>query len=109
MYAINPKGIEVTGEPSIKLRLPELNGSLNYLPENGTRVVMLGVGKQHLTIMPVGVGRIEDGYVYSEKLSGFELLDQIGFSFVIDDHQVVLSDYVEESISLRELSQQLSN
>ncbi|MFL0799467.1 MAG: putative Ig domain-containing protein [Agarilytica sp.] len=104
VYAIQPQGIEVHGELSIDVLAPQLNGSRDYLPEDGTFVMWIGQDPDTLQITPVGVGELVGQRIVTRGELQLERLDYIGFAFVAPDQQELLRQYTDDEISLDELT-----
>ncbi len=103
VYAIQPQGIEVHGDLVIDLLPPKLNGSREYLPENGTYVLWVGQDSETLQVTPIGVGIVQDQHVITQGKLTLERLDYIGFAFVPDELQVLLQRYANGEVSFSEL------
>jgi hypothetical protein len=80
--------------------MPSLHGSDDYIPEDGTRVVLMGLDEETLKLTPVGVGRIDNKQVISEGEIHMSRLDFIGYSFVPYENQTYLEDYANGQLSL---------
>lgn len=93
MYAVQPAGIEVSGSVGVKIQMPILFGSHDYVPPNGTLVVMLGFSKNSRMIEPVGVGRIEDNVVTSVNKLSMQTMDYFGYAMVNTEHQPILQRF----------------
>jgi len=100
MYQIQPMGIKVHGSTPIIINMPSLYGSNEYIPPNGTRVVLMGVDEETLKLTPVGAGRIENNQVISEGEVHLSRLDFIGYSFVAGGNEIHLENYSKGQLSL---------
>src|SRR5690606_7023659 len=60
IYAFEPRGISVQGTIAVTIRVPALYGSYDYLPEDGSLVVIVGFDAQRGIVMPIGVGELKD-------------------------------------------------
>lgn len=110
MYAVQPSGIEVEGDPALEIRMPALYGSYDYIPPDGTYVALLGYDASADRLLPVGAGRIEDGWVHSVGALQLENLNYLGYAFAPGDAQNVLARYADGEItSLLRLRSELSN
>ncbi|WP_303900904.1 carboxypeptidase-like regulatory domain-containing protein [Thiohalomonas denitrificans] len=109
MYVLQPEGITVEGETAIDVAVPKLNETHDYLPPNGSYVVMLGLDGKSRHIVPVGVGQIRDFRVVSVGKSHYETLDAIGYALVGETMQPLLSDYAEGKATLRDLLSALAS
>ncbi len=94
MYAVQPAGIEVSGDIGVKIQMPILFGSYDYVPANGTLVVMLGFSHDSKLIVPVGVGRIENNIVTSVGKLSMQTMDYFGYAMVDTEHQPILQRFV---------------
>lgn len=103
MYAVQPAGIEVSGNVGVKIQMPILFGSYDYVPANGTLVVMLGFSNNSKLIEPVGVGRIQDNIVTSVGKLPMQSMDYFGYAMVETEHQPILQRFADGEISSIEL------
>lgn len=114
MYTVQPAGVEVAGKVGVKIQMPILFGSHDYVPENGTLVVMLGFNNDTRLIEPVGVGRIENNVVTSVNKLTIQTMDYFGYAMVATEHQPILQRFVSGETTLievfkSELVQAISN
>jgi len=93
LYGVQPGGIEVNGGVGITIQMPKLGGSYDYIPADGTLVLMLGFNPQNKIIEPVGAGRIQNRQVTSIGKLPLERLDYLGYALVSDTAQVVLQQF----------------
>ena len=103
MYGIQPMGIKVNGPVGLDLTMPVLNDSYDYIPQEGTRVVLLGYNRDAELLMPVGVGSIQNRHVVSQLDVQLDELSYIGYALVLPAQQALLQNYAEGSIGLDEL------
>lgn len=107
-YEVYPSGIRIDGSVKLNLGVPEYRGSYNYIPQKGKLVVILGRDDNSLKMVPVGVGRLEEGpTVQSVGGLHFSSLDYIAFAAVSDDMQPMLALYVNGEIGIDELRMRL--
>ena len=109
LYATQPPGIAVEGTVAVRFHLPAEFGSYSGVPPNGTRGLIVGWDPQSDAIVPIGVGRVEDGeYIRSERME-LKSLDALGVSFNRFDPEYLqwLADYGEGRISLAQLIQKI--
>ena len=97
--SLQPEGIRVNGTLGIDIALPRLEGSHNWLPPEGERVLLLGTDARHRVIKPLGVGRIQGTHVISER-NEFSTLDQFSLLTVGSSHQALLARYVAGEVTL---------
>lgn len=109
MYAVQPVGIRVEGPVGLRINMPSLYGSYDYIPDDGTYVVLLGYDAGTGMILPVGAGRIEDRQVSSVGKLHLDNLNYLGYAFAPGDGQTVLARYADNEIgTLAELRSELS-
>ncbi len=103
-------GIEVSGSLSVAIKMPVLYGSYEYVPLVGERVVLVALDPASLTIVPVGVGRVDvqQNRVVSEKALTVERLDILGYARVNPTKQETLKQFAEGEITLARLTAALA-
>lgn len=106
-YGAQPRGIEVEGNVSVRMAMPQLRGSYDYIPPDTERVVLLGYDKQREMLAPIGVGRIENHQVVSEGSLALTSLDYLAYVIVLPEKQRVLAEYANGQISLNQLISEL--
>ncbi|WP_416398389.1 hypothetical protein [Allohahella sp. A8] len=106
-YATQPRGVEVEGPVSIRIAMPKLRGSYDYIPPGTERVVLLGYSPGRKVLAPIGVGRIENYSVFSEGSVALENLDYIAYVMVPQQHQPLLAAVAAGSKSLNQLIAEL--
>jgi hypothetical protein len=109
LYAGQPAGIRVEGELRIDMATPQLNRSYDYLPPDGSYVLMMGFDPVSRHIVPVGVGRVESYRVTSAGASHYQSLDAIGYVLQGEAAQPHLQAYVDGEIDLQALLIALNN
>ena len=109
VYLGQPAGIRVEGEMAVDLAAPKLNQSHDYLPPEGSYVLMLGLDLVSRHIVPVGVGRIENDRVVSAGEAHYQSLDVLGYVLQGTAAQPQLREYAEGRIDLRALLIALDN
>ena len=94
MYSFQPLGIALEGGVDLSLQLPKRNDSYDYLPEEGTLALFLGVDPNQSRITPIGVARLTG--TRAELVNGVTppVLDHLGVVFLPDAYQDLLADYV---------------
>ncbi|TBV01909.1 hypothetical protein DNK34_20030 [Pseudomonas dryadis] len=107
MYALQPSGIGVQGNFSVDLAALRIGDSLDYLPPEGTYVVMVGLDRQAARIVPVGVGRIENFRIRSQGVLAQDSLDLLGFALSGPETQAALQAYANGETNLRQLQAEL--
>ena len=108
MYSIQPMGIAVNGTVNLAFTMPTLNGEYNYLPAEGSYVVLLGFNNQSELFEPIGAGMIENRRVLSTQAIELADLSYLGYALVVPDNAAILKDYAEGNISLNALKSALS-
>jgi len=109
VYAVQPAGIRVDGAIDVEFAAPALYGSYDYLPENGLLVVIIALDGQSGTVIPAGVGVVDDRKIRTVGPDiSFNRLDVIGYAIVPEEKQAVLKKYRNGEIpSLAQLTQML--
>lgn len=103
LYGVQPTGIKVDGEISVTLNMPKLYGGYQYIPANGTYVVMVGYDSESDIIKPVGVGVITDQKVSTVSPIPMTQLDYIGYAMVDEELQPILVRYATGEITHLEI------
>jgi hypothetical protein len=106
-YATQPRGVEVEGSVSVRMVMPQLGGSYDYIPSGTERVVMVGYDPTREVLAPVGVGRVDNHTVTTEGELALETLDYLAYVIVAPQHQPLLEDFSNGSISLNQLISEL--
>jgi hypothetical protein len=105
MFNLQPGPIRVDGQIGLKIRMPALYGSHDYVPPNGTRVLLMGLDDASGVIEPIGVGRIDGLHVTSEGVLKPARLDYLGYQFVAAESQALAESYANGDIGLDALRQ----
>jgi hypothetical protein len=105
MFNLQPGPIRVDGEIGLKIRMPALYGSHDYVPPTGTRVLLMGLDDASRVIEPIGIGRIDGLYITSEGLLRPTRLDFLGYQFIADESQALAESYADGDIGLDALRQ----
>lgn len=105
LFALQPAGIEVNGTLGVTIKVPALSGGYDYLVTDRFYVLMVGLDPDTLTIVPTGVGLMENKIV-TATLTQQQSLDYIGYAMVVIDQQI-LEDAYEGRLSLEELIMEL--
>ena len=100
-YSFHPRGIKVTGSVGVEIKAPSLYGSYEYLPDNGTPVLLLGFDVASDRLMPVGVGRVEGRNV--SGTADLQVLDYVAYVPVPPALYPLLEGFDRGEISLAEL------
>ncbi|WP_236213875.1 thrombospondin type 3 repeat-containing protein [Metapseudomonas otitidis] len=107
MYALQPAGVSVQGMLSVDLAALRLGNTLDYLPPDGSYVVMVGLDRQAARIVPVGVGVIGNGRIRSQGVLAQDNLDLFGFALAGLEAQPALKAYADGELNLRQLQAEL--
>jgi len=106
-YATQPRGIKVEGGISLRMSMPMLGGSYDYIPPDTERVVLLGYDPEREMLAPIGVGRIEDHQVVSEGAVPLTSLDYFAYATVLPEKQSVLAEFANGRIGLNQMISEL--
>ncbi|WP_350447306.1 hypothetical protein ABS648_29670 [Pseudomonas solani] len=107
MYALQPAGVSVQGSIGVDLAALRLGNTLDYLPPDGSYVVMVGLDRQAASIVPVGVGLIGNGRIRSQGVLAQDNLDLFGFALAGLEAQPALKAYANGELNLRQLQAEL--
>ena len=107
VYATQPRGIEVEGDIALRIAMPQLQGSYDYIPPDTERVVLMGYDSDRQLLAPIGVGRIENFHVVSEGPVALTSLDYIAYVIVLPEKQGVLEEFAAGQMSLNQLISEL--
>ncbi|MDH5676977.1 MAG: hypothetical protein OEZ06_32985, partial [Myxococcales bacterium] len=111
-FAVQPPGIEVAGIGEVTVKLPQVRGSHDYVQQLLDRVVLVGLDAHSLTLVPIGVGRVDKTQkaVVSEGAIHLERLEYVGVAIFAarQIHQEALAAYGAGEISIDELRSQLA-
>lgn len=105
-YALQPMGIEVSGQFSVNFALPSPEGS-NYLSALPELVLLIGLDPDALMLVPIGVGRVDHQQhrVRSARPLAARRLDFIAMAPLIDPAlQAMLSQFVDGKMDIRALT-----
>ena len=83
-YSPQPGNIRVRGGIGLRIRMPALYGDMSYLPPDNSPVLIMGLDDASLSIVPVGVGVLDNGVVASQGELDLRRLDFIGVDNVIN-------------------------
>jgi hypothetical protein len=111
LFAVQPGGIGVSGTVGVQMAVPMREGSYYYVLGKGRYFVMVGLDPDSLTIMPVGVGKMdmETKILSSVAPLALQRLDYIGFAPLPAEAQAVIEQFANGQISLRQLTAELDN
>ncbi|WP_396589150.1 hypothetical protein [Bermanella sp. R86510] len=105
-YQLQPFGIKPTNPIDVKIKVPLLNGSDRYLMIKEGEVgysFILGYNQTKDVIEPVGVVKIEDGYMHSINPISFDTLDYLGYTHTHPKYQDLFKQYELGQVSFIEL------
>jgi hypothetical protein len=103
-FGVQPPGIAVDGSLTVGFELPKLDQSYAYLDKFPERVVLVGLDRQSLQIVPVGVVEIDRTTHRARSVGAVHLqsLDYLGVSSVAGN-PALLRAYASQEIGLSEL------
>jgi hypothetical protein len=101
-YAINPPGVEVNGDMGVRLAVPQQGDTHDWVSGIPRYVVLLGLDRDALELVPVGVGEVDVATksIRSIGQTRFTLLDFIGVSFVLNVDQTLFASYAAGTTTL---------
>lgn len=108
LFAFQPQGIAVTGPLALSITLPKLYGSTQYVPADGTPVLLIGADANKQQLVAIGVGQIAQGKVNSVGNVQTPHLDYLGYMLVDPPEQAVLKRYLNQEIDLNQVLQEFS-
>jgi hypothetical protein len=110
-FAVQPIGIEVSGQVALTITMPQLYGSHDYVAGIGQRVILIGLDADALQVVPVGVGRVDvdNNKVTSEGEVALERLDYLGYALVDLENQEILERFANGEISLNQMIGELES
>ncbi|PID61949.1 MAG: hypothetical protein CSB44_05605 [Gammaproteobacteria bacterium] len=107
-WHLQPAGIEVSGDVSLTINIPSLNGSYAHVPPDGTRVLLIGFDPQLKQLVPAGAGVIDGRQVHSSGELVLKSLDYLAYALVVGDQQEALADWeAGEMQSINQLFREL--
>jgi hypothetical protein len=111
VFQLNPNAIGVTGQVGVRIKMPAMVGSYEYVKNIGARVVLVGLDERSLQLVPVGVGLVDTGanMVTSEGQTSYQRLDIIGYGLVDQEKQSILEEFSKGGIDLSQLINALNN
>ncbi|WP_428243221.1 GLUG motif-containing protein [Gynuella sp.] len=101
MYSFQPQNIRIQGAVSLRMEMPERQNSYDYLPEDGSLGLFLGVDPTQNLITPLGLVRLAGHTVETVGNPGLQSLDHIGVVFLAPAYQDLLQDYEHGNTSLQ--------
>lgn len=108
LFGLQPKGISIEGDVSLKIKVPMLRGGYDYIDsESYQYVVLLGYSEQRQIVEPIGVGKISNLSVSSVGKLELSSIDFIGYAQVFPSLTNELKKYADGEISLQQLKAQL--
>jgi hypothetical protein len=105
LYSVQPADIEVSGRLKATLAMPSLYGSYDYLPEDGSYVLMVGFDNAAKQLTPIGVGQVERALRRVVTLGELSTssLGYIGYALKDDSAQAQMSRYANDEITFEQL------
>ena len=105
LYALQPRGVKVEGSLGVRIHMPMIDQSYDYLPEGTQWVLLVGYNPAHEIIEPVGVGHIEEHSVVGT--AAYASLDFMGYALLAPEYQQKLQDVAEGKRTLQQLMSEL--
>ena len=105
LFAVQPADVRVSGTIKAAIAMPSLYGSYDYLPDDGSLVLMVGFDHNTKQISPIGVGRVERAQRRVVTVGDLqtESLDYIGYALKDKEAQTVMRRYETGEITLTQL------
>ncbi len=103
VYNLQPVGIEVNGPFSVRINMPQLNGSHDYLLIKKFYALIVGSTDDGTALVPVAVGLVENNQLTSVGAIHTKRLDQFGIAMLPFSLQTHFEAYVNSEISWDEL------
>ncbi|WP_299941179.1 hypothetical protein [uncultured Microbulbifer sp.] len=98
-FGLQPQGITINGKLGLSIKAPSLNGSYDYLPEDGKLVLLMAKDRDQDMMIPVGVGQINNKTIESLAPINVPVLDYLAYVLVPDSAQEMLQRYADGEIS----------
>ena len=95
LFAVQPQGVQVSGEVAITFTMPALYGSHDYVPPDGTPVLIVGFDDAIKQIVPVGVGEVRDRQVKNIGELRLTGLSYLGYALQRQDAQAVIREHID--------------
>jgi hypothetical protein len=105
MYLISPGRINVTGNIGLTFKVPKINNNYDHLANIGERVILLGLSRETLMIMPIGVGKVNllTKQIISQGRVNLKSLDYLGYKIVGLEKQSAMELYADDKINIQTL------
>jgi hypothetical protein len=103
LFGVQPAGIKVQGNIGLKFKMPRLFGSMAYVPANDSYVVLVGRDANSDTMVPVGVGQINNYQVTSVGSVNLQRLDYLGYAIIAEEQQPLLVEFANGQRDLNSL------
>jgi hypothetical protein len=105
VFAVQPAGIEVSGNVDMTMAVPAIQDGYDYLDNWSEYVVLLGFDANSLTLAPAGVGKLDrtSNTVSSQKSVALQRLDYIGYALMPYQCEPYLEEYLDGGIDLNQL------
>jgi len=99
VYNLQPSGIEVDGDYGVRITMPQLNGSHDYLVIKRFYALMVGSSDDGSALVPVAVGLVENNQLVSVGQIHTKRLEQFGFAMLPFALQPPFEAYAKGEIS----------
>jgi hypothetical protein len=103
LFAVQPQGIAVNGKVNVSINMPMLYGTYDYIPANGSLVLMVGFSGDTKQLVPVGVGKINSRKVNNVTDLQLTHLDYLGYVLKDEQAQNIMQQYVDGAIGFQQM------
>jgi hypothetical protein len=109
-FLLSPAGVEVDGEVGVTFHLPTVDGTFEYLESMPDWLVLIGLDRTILEIVPVGVMKLDRtrGALESRGKVHLGRLDYLGVAAALPERFGELSRYAAGEMDIQELSGSLA-
>lgn len=108
LYSFQPLGVRLSGNPQLRLKLPAYQNSREYLPDNGTLMLLMAVNPSEQLIEPVGLAERQGDYAVALNPEAIQVLDHLGVVFLPESFQPILMEYQDGDINFTLLMARLA-
>jgi hypothetical protein len=103
LFAVQPQGIAVNGKVNVSINMPMLYGTYDYIPADGSLVLMVGFNGDTKQLVPVGVGQINSRKVNNVTDLQLSHLDYLGYVLKGEQAQNIMQQYVDGAIGFQQM------
>lgn len=94
VYALQPEGLGVRGEPGLSLAVPSLEGRRDWIAD-GTPVLLIGLNAGRTALVPVGAGEVNGETVELQGDFQGEWIDYLGVALPTEDARPVIRAWLD--------------